>query len=257
MLMTPLIQAHLTTRQLGREITYYPHTGSTNDDLWELLEDEEAVTGQLLVTDNQRAGKGRQGRSWEGAAGLAIAASVLLEPAWPADRLGLIPLAAGVATAGALTEFGVDCGLKWPNDVLTHAGPAGGRKIAGILAESRSGRVVVGIGINVNQQAGDLPHGLAVEATSARLITGQALQRERLLAALLNRLEPLLEGEPQAVVEHWLPLCIHRDQPVRFSGADGEIEGIFNGLDEAGRALLKTPSGMVAVASGDLEMKIS
>lgn len=257
MLMTPLIQAHLTTRQLGREITYYPHTGSTNDDLWELLEDGEAVTGQMVVTDHQRAGKGRQGRSWDGAAGLAIAASVLLEPDWPGERLGLIPLAAGIATAGALTEFGAACGLKWPNDVLAHAGRADGRKIAGILAERRRGRVVIGIGINVNQQANDLPQGLAVEATSARLITGQALQRERLLAAVLNRLEPLLDGDPQAVVDQWLPLCVHRDQTVRFHGADGEIEGLFDGLDEAGRALLKTPDRTVAVASGDLEMKVS
>lgn len=247
MLMVSLIQANLATRRLGREITYYPHTGSTNDDLWELLSDEEAETGHVVITDHQREGKGRQGRGWSAAPGLALTFSVLLEVAWPVERYGHLALAAGVAAAGALQEFDLRPALKWPNDILVD-----GRKLGGILAEVRQDRIVLGVGLNVNEQASDLPAGLRDRAISVRMAGGQSIQRERLLAEILNRLEVLLASEPEDVREQWLALCGHLDQTVNFNGGDGPVEGKFTGLDENGQALVELAGKVRSIAAGDL-----
>ena len=74
--------------------------------------------------------------------------------------------------------------MKFPNDVLV-----GGRKVAGILAEAREGRVVLGIGVNVNLTAEQLPQEVDRPATSLLVETGHELDRPELLAELLERLE--------------------------------------------------------------------
>ena len=249
MLFTQLIQANLTTRQLGREITYYPHTDSTNDDLWELLGDGEAETGHMVLTDHQRKGKGRLGRSWYEAAGLGLPFSVLLEPGWPAERLGLVSLAAGVAVGEALLDFDVESSLKWPNDVLCK-----GKKIAGILAEHRAGKVVLGIGVNVNEQLTDFPDELQAGATSVLLVSGGTIQRERLLADIINGLESLLGPFSKDIGARWMALCAHVDQAVTFRSGDATVEGIFEGLDDTGHALINSGNGAVAFSAGDLAL---
>ena len=249
MLFTQLIQANLTTRILGREITYYPHTDSTLDDLWELVDDDEANVGHLVVTDHQRAGKGRQGRSWHAAAGLALPFSLLVEPDWPLEQLGLISLAAGVAVAEALLVFDVEATLKWPNDVLFR-----GKKIAGILAENRAGIVVLGAGVNANQKAADFPESLRNEATSMLIATGNPVQRERLMADIVNGLESLLEPFSKEICNRWMALCAHTNDTVTFHSPTAVVEGIFEGLDEHGRALINSGKGAVAMAAGDLQL---
>ena len=249
MLFTQLIQANLTTRQLGREITYYPYTGSTNDDLWELLSDGEAQTGHMVLTDHQREGKGRQGHSWYGSAGLGLPFSVLLEPDWPPERLGLISLAAGVAVGEALLDFDVESTLKWPNDVLCK-----GQKIAGILAEHRSGKIVLGIGINVNEQQADFPDDLQASATSVQLVTGESIQRERLLADIINGLESMLGTFSDDIGARWMALCGHVDETVTFQSGSREITGIFEGINDTGHALINSGDGPVAFSAGDLTL---
>ena len=249
MLFTQLIQSNLTTRQLGREITYYPHTGSTNEDLWELLADGEAEPGQLVINDQQREGKGRQGRGWHASAGLGLPFSVLLEPDWPAEQLGLVALAAGVAVGEALLDFDVESSLKWPNDVLCK-----GKKIAGVLAESKGGKVVLGIGVNVNDQSADFPDDLQASATSVLLVTKEAIQRERLLADILNGLESILGTFSKDIGARWMALCAHTGKPVSFNSGGTVIEGKFEGLDDNGHALIDSGNGAVAYPAGDLQL---
>jgi BirA family biotin operon repressor/biotin-[acetyl-CoA-carboxylase] ligase len=145
--------------------------------------DADAPEGALAVAEEQTAGRGRLGRTWEAPAGTSILASVVLRPPVAPPRLPELSLVAGEAVAAALRDAaGVDPTLKYPNDVLLD-----GRKVAGILAESSEGRVVLGIGVNVNQTAAELPPG--VPATSLRLATGQPFERAPLLASVLARLE--------------------------------------------------------------------
>jgi BirA family biotin operon repressor/biotin-[acetyl-CoA-carboxylase] ligase len=146
---------------------------------------ERCESTQRLLGDEQTAGRGRLGREWVAPPGSSVLASVVLHPDVPTENLAELSLVAGRACAQALAEVaGVVPTVKWPNDVLID-----GRKVAGILAEAREGRVVLGIGINVHQTAAQLPDRAEQPATSLLLETGRRFERAELLASLLDHLE--------------------------------------------------------------------
>lgn len=146
---------------------------------------EDSAEGAVAVAEEQTEGRGRLGRRWEAAAGSSILVSVLLVPPVEPPRLPELSLVAGGAVAQAIAEItGIEPAIKFPNDLLI-----GMRKVAGILAESSEGRVVLGIGVNVNQTAQELPAGTLTPPTSLRVVLGEPVDRARLLAAILLHLE--------------------------------------------------------------------
>lgn len=144
-----------------------------------------AAEGSVAVTEEQTEGRGRLGRRWLAAPRTSVLCSVLLKPSVKPERLPeLTSLAAG-ATAEAIegvTEL--RAALKEPNDVLID-----GRKVAGILGEARDGTVTLGIGVNVNVPAEELPAETRLPATSLLVVTGAPVDRVELLVTLLERLE--------------------------------------------------------------------
>jgi BirA family transcriptional regulator, biotin operon repressor / biotin---[acetyl-CoA-carboxylase] ligase len=146
---------------------------------------EDEPEGAIAVAEEQSEGRGRLGRSWHAPAGTSLLFSLLLRPGVESSRLPELSLVAGGAVAEAIADMtGVDPAIKFPNDVLI-----GGRKVAGVLAESSEGRVVLGVGINVNQTLEQLPSGAQTEPTSLQLVLGAPVDRALLLAAVLARLE--------------------------------------------------------------------
>jgi BirA family transcriptional regulator, biotin operon repressor / biotin---[acetyl-CoA-carboxylase] ligase len=149
-----------------------------------LLEPEDPE-GAVAVAEEQSEGRGRLGRTWHAPAHTSVLVSVLLRPAVDSARLPELSLVAGGAVAEAIAETtGLEPAIKFPNDVLL-----GGKKVAGILAESSDGRVVLGIGVNANQTAEQLPDDAQTEPTSLRLELGEPVDRAALLAAILLRVE--------------------------------------------------------------------
>ena len=146
---------------------------------------EDQAEGAVAVAEEQTEGRGRLGRTWEAPAGTSLLVSVVLLPAVAASRLPELSLVAGGAVAEAILEVtGIEPAIKFPNDVLI-----GGRKVAGILAESSEGRVVLGIGVNANQTLEQLPADAQTEPTSLRLELGEPVSRVQLLTAILLQLE--------------------------------------------------------------------
>lgn len=146
---------------------------------------EDSAEGAIAVTEEQTEGRGRLGRRWEAAPGTSILVSVLLVPPVEPPRLPELSLVAGGAVAQAIAEItGIEPAIKFPNDLLI-----GMRKVAGILAESSEGRVVLGVGVNVNQTAQQLPADTLIPPTSLRIVLGEPVDRARLLAAILLHLE--------------------------------------------------------------------
>jgi BirA family biotin operon repressor/biotin-[acetyl-CoA-carboxylase] ligase len=146
---------------------------------------EDDPEGTTVATDHQTEGRGRLGRTWEDAPGRAILMSVLLRPPVPMPLWPELSLIAGDAVATALrAETGVEASLRHPNDVVI-----AGRKLAGVLPEASRGRVVLGIGVNVNQSADELPSETVKPATSLRLELGREVERAPLVAAILLELE--------------------------------------------------------------------
>ena len=169
----------LLTGRFGRTYRYVESCPSTQ----ELLEPDDPE-GAVTVCDEQTAGRGRLGRHWQAPAGTAILCSILLRPP-PGRRVPELSLVAGMAAADAVEEtLALAVQIKWPNDVMVNR-----KKVAGVLAEARGEAVVVGIGVNVNQEPDDLPRDARVPAAS--LLTTDGVRRDRapILAAIIQRLE--------------------------------------------------------------------
>jgi BirA family biotin operon repressor/biotin-[acetyl-CoA-carboxylase] ligase len=166
--------------RFGRPYVYAEKTASTQRMLG-----PEHLEGALAVAEEQTEGRGRLGRSWVSPPGVNILCSLLLEPAVETPRLPELSVVAGEASAEAIRRVtGLDPRIKLPNDVLIEE-----RKVAGILAEARDGRVILGIGLNVNVDPSGLPPGLRAPATSLAAELGRPVDRAELLVTLLEALE--------------------------------------------------------------------
>jgi BirA family biotin operon repressor/biotin-[acetyl-CoA-carboxylase] ligase len=178
--LSPASVEPLLRGRLGRPYRFVGECPSTQR-LLDGSEDE----GATVATDLQTQGRGRLGRRWETPTGTALLFSVLLHPRPPMALWPELSLVAGAAVAAALREeTGVPAELGHPNDVLIER-----RKIAGILAEASVGQVVLGIGVNVNQTAEELPAETPKPPTSLRVETGLEWPRAQLLAAILLEVE--------------------------------------------------------------------
>lgn len=166
--------------RFGHPYLYIPVCEST-----QRLFGPEHREGAVAVTEEQTQGRGRLGRHWLSPAGLSVLCSVLLEPPVDPQHLPQLSLVAGEACAETVASVTrLEPEVKLPNDVLL-----GGRKTAGILAEAREGRVVLGIGINVNIAEDGIPAELDTPATSLLIETGRPVDRAELLVTLLELLE--------------------------------------------------------------------
>ena len=232
----------LLTGLFGRPYVYQESCGSTQE-----LLDTEMAEGALAVCDEQTEGRGRLGRSWNAPPGTAILASLLLRPP-PKRVVSEISLVAGTAVAEALENaIGLAVQVKWPNDVMLNR-----RKIAGILAEASDGAVIVGIGVNVNQERGDLPVDTRVPPASLYTIDGVKRERVPLLAAILERLEQNYD----AWVGHGLDGVYDslgsrdflRGRRVEVNGENG----VGVKIDRDGRFLLDVGGEVRAVESGEI-----
>ena len=236
-------------------------TGSTNADLLARAADAAVPEGQVLVAEEQTAGRGRLGRTWTSVPGAALTFSVLLRPAAvPAQRRGWLPLLAGVAVASAVRSVaGVQAVLKWPNDVLV-----GDRKLAGILAEQSpdAAAVVIGVGVNVATPAGALPVSPAGLPATSLLVEGAPVDREPLLLAILAELErwyAAFRADPSpartGLLDAYRPLCVTLGQRVRVELPAGRsLAGTATDIDADGRLLVADGYGgrLQAVSAGDV-----
>ena len=164
----------------GHEYRYVESTPST-----QLLLAPDAPEGAVVVAEEQTAGRGRLGRRWLAPAGTSLLCSVQLRPRIEPRRLPeLTAVAAGACAQAIEAVTGLAPEVKDPNDLLV-----GGRKVAGVLAEAREERVVLGLGINVNVAKVDLPTEVDLPATSLLVEIGRETDRAELLVELLERLE--------------------------------------------------------------------
>lgn len=249
-------EAALATRRLGRALLVREVTGSTNDDAFDALA-SGLPDGVTVVALAQVRGRGRAGRAWAHAPGQGLAMSFALHPGCDARQAAALPLAAGLAVARAASSLGVRAAIKWPNDVL-----AGGRKLAGVLCELRrlpagGDAVVVGVGVNVRQAAGDFPPEL--RGTAASLATaGADAAVEDVAARVLNAFEPLWtelqEGDRAAVLAAWSERAAFWGEPVTVRTPSGPVTGLAQRLDEDGGLVLRLENGAeTTVVAGDLE----
>jgi BirA family transcriptional regulator, biotin operon repressor / biotin---[acetyl-CoA-carboxylase] ligase len=239
--------------ELGRPVSWQDETQSTNDDALAAAK-SGAPHGALFGAEAQTRGRGRRGSEWLSEPGAGLWCSLLLRPELSAELLPGLSLCAGLAVRSAVAaRVNAPVLVKWPNDVL-----AGGRKLAGILVESQVAganiaSVIIGIGINVKQTA--FPDSLASVATSLALLSASATGREQLLADVLRHLETELARLKHqglaAVAEALRPHDALLGRRLRIDA----LEGVGNGIDGAGRLLLRKTDGQLEpVLSGHVEL---
>ena len=182
MLDTPTAEAvvPLLRGRFGHDYVYVERCRST-----QRLLTPDAPEGAVAVADEQTEGRGRLGRRWEAPSGTSVLCSVQLRPPVDPHRYPELTIIGAEACADAIRALTrLEPTIKHPNDVLVH-----GRKVAGVLGEASEGRVVLGIGVNVHVAREQLPVDVRLPATSLLVETEAHVDRRKLLAELLARLE--------------------------------------------------------------------
>ncbi|TME79170.1 MAG: biotin--[acetyl-CoA-carboxylase] ligase [Chloroflexi bacterium] len=243
------VTAQLATGEVTWSLHYEPSCDSTQD-LARTAAAGGAAPGWTVTTDLQLRGRGRHGRSWTAPAEKALLFSTVLQP--PVDVLPLLPLLAAVTVAGGVElSTGAAPQLKWPNDVLLN-----GKKLAGILLERPPGSsVILGVGLNANQSAAELPEG----ATSLAVELGHPVEREALLAAILNDLGNAYERADREGVDWILPGWRSRTamlgKPVTFRRDGVLLRGLAEDVGADGALLVRTADGSrLSIVAGDVEL---
>ncbi len=259
----PLAELTPRTRWLGRQIEVHEVADSTNT-IAEQRGLADAPDGLVVIADRQTAGRGRLGRSFFSPGGRSLYLSVLLRAELPLEHMHRHVFAAAVAVAEcARAALPARCRveLKWPNDVLID-----GRKTSGINSsvQLEGGRVrfgVLGVGVNVNLEAPELPPELREIATSLRIAGGKSLDRvafgEELLARLEAEIDELRAGAFTGVLERFRKSFTMAGKRVRVGGPGlaREVIGTVRGLDEDGALLVETLAGPVErVLAGDVTL---
>jgi BirA family biotin operon repressor/biotin-[acetyl-CoA-carboxylase] ligase len=257
-LLLPLeIKNGLQTEFFGQNIHWEYEVASTNTLALQLAE-EGAPEGTLVVSESQKKGRGRMGRTWISQPEIGIYLSLILRPNFVPLKAPYITFISAIALVEALEKlFGIDAKIKWPNDVMIH-----GKKTAGILTElkaemERIHYLIVGIGINANNRR--FPKILRDHVTSLALELKKKVSRVHVVQALLEALERwyhVTQGDhPEQTFERWRELSCTVGNRVEVNVGDKTLQGIASRLEPNGSLYLTLDSGEdQQILAGDVTM---
>lgn len=220
-------------------VHYYPELTSTMDKAMEMA--REGCPGfTTVVAERQTKGRGRLSRSWQSSAG-GLYFTMVLRPGIAMDKSPLVNLAAAADIAAALESlYGIDCQLKWPNDVLVE-----GRKLAGILSvmSAESDRIEfinLGIGMNVHNDT----RSVSPPAVSVSRLTRDPVSRSDILLAFWRRFEQRFDEDGlDRTIDRWRRKAITLGRRVKVQTVHETIEGLAVDLEETGALVLETSDG--------------
>lgn len=250
----------LETERYGHYFTHFDEVTTTQAIAHEQVR-AGAMDGTVIVAEYQSAGKGRMLREWSSASGKGIWTTLIIRPEVPPHLAPQFTLVIAVAVVNAIKALypDVDARIKWPNDILIN-----GKKMTGILTEmvaeaDRVEAILIGIGINVNQQLTDFPSELQSIATSLAIEVGQPVDRAELLAKVLYYSEHYCD----LYVKHgfsrikalWEAASITIGQRVRATTLREVTEGTAIAITDSGVLQIKRDDGeIISVYSADIEL---
>jgi len=248
-----------STYWMGKEIIHKEITGSTNLDIKELAMNG-ADEGTVVYADMQTAGRGRRGRDWVSEKGDSLLFSLLLRPDIAPDKASQITLLMALAVTKVLRErYGLESGIKWPNDIVINS-----KKICGILTElypDLDGKffIIVGCGINVAQK--EIPNELQNIATSLYLESGTVFSVEELLQGILKEFEEyyatfLQKESLEDLADKYNAQLIGLNKEVRILDPKGGFSGISKGINDKGELLVQLADGSITeVYAGEVSVR--
>ena len=246
------ISSDLGTKFIGGKIHSFKAVESTNDLAYRMAE-EGAAEGTVVLTGEQTGGKGRMGRRWTSPRGGAYLSLILKPKLLPAET-PKITLLAAVGVANAIRKSsGLNCLIRWPNDILICS-----KKICGILTEMKAEQdttqfLIIGIGVNINTASKSLPAG----ATSVSQELNRDVSKVELTKQVLREIEAqynLFNKEGfSAIKNQWRNLSAILGKRVKITSQAGVIEGQASDIDNSGALLVRLDSGFTEkVTSGDV-----
>lgn len=252
------IRTNLQTKRMAHQIHYYDVVESTQDKAHTLALDG-APEGTVVITEQQRKGKGRLGRAWKSPKGTGIWMSFILRPKIPPFRAPQLTLLTAVAVVQAIqTVTGIQAEIKWPNDILIN-----GKKVVGILTELQAEAdivqsIIVGVGINVNVKT--FPDELKNKATSLYIENNKKeIERAVLIRAFFQHFEQLykeyLEHGFKPIKLRWESYAISLGKYITARTLNGEIHGYAVGITDEGVLLIEDNDNNIhEIYSADIEI---
>jgi BirA family transcriptional regulator, biotin operon repressor / biotin---[acetyl-CoA-carboxylase] ligase len=251
---------YFSTQWLGKKIVYFDDVSSTNLEARNEAQ-RGAPEGTIVIAESQNKGKGRLARGWYSPKYQGIWLSVVLRPKFrPADAPKCSLLAAVALERAIFRQIGVHCGIKWPNDLLYD-----NKKLIGILTEMSAefdaiNYIVIGMGINVNTLAEDLPPELQPIATSLAMILGEKVNRKVLLGKILEELEHSYDKVSSEgfgpLLDEWRQKSITLGKIVDVFGMDEQFSGKAVDIDADGALLIERETGIERVLAGDVSIRM-
>ncbi len=256
----PTIKFFLETKRLGWVIDYHYSLPSTQDRA-RVLAEKGKPEGTLVICEEQTSGRGRRGRQWSSLPSRSLTFSLIFRPTLSPWQMMQFPLMAGLALVDTLSAYyHLDSSLKWPNDVLI-----GEKKVAGILAEMSGdaeniNHILLGVGVNVNLNPEDIPVFLKGVATSLMIERGKEINRVKLLARFLKKLEEYYEIYVaqgfSPIREKILEVSSTIGSEVVVYHRDGSLEGHAIDIDSQGALVLIDNAGLRhVVCCGDVTIR--
>ncbi|MFH0739343.1 MAG: biotin--[acetyl-CoA-carboxylase] ligase [Candidatus Omnitrophota bacterium] len=247
------ITHNLNTKFIGKRISYFDTVSSTMDIAVEMGM-RGCVEGAIVIAEGQSRGRGRFNREWFSPKYKGIYLSLILRPRIAPNAAPILTLLAAVSICEAIKEVtGIDARIKWPNDILIH-----NKKLAGILTEISAETdithfVVIGLGLNVNNDKKSLIAG----ATSLAEQKKEKISRTELLQEILRRIEgnylELQENSAGAILDKWRKSNLTLGRRVRVVSNKNTREGQALDIDTDGALLIRNDSGLIEkVMAGDI-----
>ncbi len=235
-LRTPLDEAEINSRVAPYwRVSVVELTGSTQNDLLQLVESNNALDGQVIATEFQSNGRGRLDRTFQAPAQSALLFSFYIKPRKERSDWGFIPLIAGLSLVRAITtiDTAMNVSLKWPNDLIINE-----KKCAGIIAQTTNEGIVIGIGLNVSMTPNELP---VSTATSLAIEGSTITDRNLLLSHLLNTFAELFEAweEGSELLDEYASASSTIGKKVRIELPGGEnLEATVARISHTGELVL-------------------
>lgn len=246
------------TEWAGQEIFYFDRVDSTNTKAKELAENGHPG-GTLVVAEEQTAGKGRRGRSWESQAGKGIFMSLVLKPELNPDCASMLTLVAALAVATAIRQVTeAQAMIKWPNDIVIN-----GKKVCGILTELSAqidyiNHIVIGIGVNVHNNS--FPEEIRDRASSLWLECHQRVNRAEVIEAILEHFEKyydifLQTRNLEGLQQKYNGMLVNLHREVRVEDPKEPFEGKAMGITKKGELVVDTWESRRLVSSGEVSVR--
>ncbi len=250
------IKSTLKTSFIGKDYIHFIEIDSTN----RYAKENTFHEGTVIVAEKQTAGKGRKNRKWV-STGKGIYFSIILEPKLPITELMRFSLIFPLSVRKTVEKFTkLNPKIKWPNDIYLN-----NKKLSGILIESeieaeKISRLIVGIGLNVNDTKEDLKDIKDI-ATSMYIETGKIFSRKEVFSHLLNVIEDnyikYLSDIPfrRKILNYIDNYLLWKGENIVITDDNQKLEGTLIGINDTGGILVKTNSSVISIYSGDVSLR--